>query len=1442
MAANPFAYAVTQVQKKAQQLFNPVGQAISRVPQQFGNYIQKTPQYQGAQMYQKAFQSPQVQNFGRQIAQKPIYNIPNSPTYGQVGNLAKNYATNRVIKPIVQASFDYNNPKSTNLQKGMAFAQAGMGVFNATPGGLGYNAVVQGGAGALEAFRNKTNLSKGYAKGLTNQTSLGSQGLGIKNPILAGAVDVIAGLKSFDPIPSGGFGVAALGANVKTSNRYNAPLQDALRSVRGNPDVMNPSWNKMLEFAKRELTPKELTKYQKLNSRGKLGFLNRIEQRFGNELKAFHKEQGIAYSDMKLPTQIEGLAKEASKYKSAEEFVKAQINAYHGTNKSFDKFELTEGKRTGGMGAERTVKNNAIFLSNDRNVADFFGKNRSEVQGGYNRVIEAKIPQDKILDLNKLPSDVKRKAIDLVERWTGDKHKSIPADLRSWLVDQSEFVDLVKSKGFKGVRFNEGSVLKGDRYTLKTQGGNYTTAIFDPKDILTKSQLTDIFNQSKGVQNADLSIKLPVAPQVVNGKIKMRSISAPTLETPAALSSNQELVGSGAGGGSSIKSTQEIINPQDPYFNVKRLNIDPKKQQAVKVAIEEAKPQFEAVVGKKLSNKEVVDFSNQSAKVLNKAVNREQTKQWSASMLKAREQLAISAQDDKLTPEFLDTLINVKSQGADIARKLQSLSINADPKSVTAKQAILEAVLKVTDDSAKILEAAKGVNFNDQAQATAFYRQFVKPKAEDWLTLVRYNSMLSSPNTHLVNTSSNFQGTGLVAPVEKTVLGGIDWMRSKATGTDRRYYAGEGVEYAKGYYSNLKNASENFTKVMRGESLSGNPDIRQLPLTTKKGLARTTEHVLNYPMRLLEGMDQFFSTLTQGGVERSLTYRQGKGIKVGNIESQAQQEAANRLFRGDVGGKDQGTLLRAIDQVTNLVFRARSNENPIVRTIATFTFPFVKTPMNVVKQMVEYSPAGILTLHGAKFKQEQLAKALMGAGVALGASQLLSSDRLTWAEPTNDKQRNAFRAAGLQPYAIKIGDKWISYAKLHPVIGFNLAMVASLNESFKNKKLSESEVETALTGLSKWWGYFADQSYIKNMGDLVASARGDLSGTARMLSNYPTQVIPFRALMSWVERIVDPYQRQADPNGSMLEKQLQLIGSQIPGIAGNVPTRNNLYGEPIKNQNRMINAVSPARVTTEVPDQKQIYDNMVEKSILTKQIKDIKDQAKQGKVVTGDATSTLNMGSDEVMKARFEASGDGAWNLGGKLYIKTDSGGVKVVDLQPNPTGNAIQQAKQSASNESQIKTTGVNAYFSTKLSDFDKNTIYKALGTNAQDVEFKALASLPDEKQASVLYNLLKERKWKQEKVDAFIKSDVLTSSVVGKMEDQGLINEAQAKDLKAYIKSTSIKLGKVSGSSKKAKKIKMPKLKAIKVKYSKLKIKIPKPKKYKSLLSKGRSNKYFK
>lgn len=43
----------------------------------------------------------------------------------------------------------------------------------------------------------------------------------------------------------------------------------------------------------------------------------------------------------------------------------------------------------------------------------------------------------------------------------------------------------------------------------------------------------------------------------------------------------------------------------------------------------------------------------------------------------------------------IDNLVAIKSQGTDIARKLQSLSIGADPKAITAKQAILAFVISL---------------------------------------------------------------------------------------------------------------------------------------------------------------------------------------------------------------------------------------------------------------------------------------------------------------------------------------------------------------------------------------------------------------------------------------------------------------------------------------------------------------------------------------------------------------------------------------------------------------------------------------------------------------------------------------------------------------------------------------------------------------------------
>jgi len=543
-----------------------------------------------------------------------------------------------------------------------------------------------------------------------------------------------------------------------------------------------------------------------------------------------------------------------------------------------------------------------------------------------------------------------------------------------------------------------------------------------------------------------------------------------------------------------------------------------------------------------------------------------------------------------MTKEYLDNLLAIKSLGSDTARKLQSFSIGADPKLNNAKGAILEAILKVTDDAEKILKESKGVDFNNYEQTAAFYRKFVKPNAGDWIEKIRYTSMLSSPNTHINNTMSNFQGTALIAPIEKTITGMVDFLKSTVTGKKRSAFTGEGVAYMRGYWSKLHEASQNFADVMSGRKFSTAQELHNLPLTAPGTTGRKVENTQNFFPRLLQASDEFFTTLTEGAVMKSLEYRASRGVKTRFPEIKATAEARKRLFNAPFNLDEEGPVLKALEYLPMKVAEARNSNNPVVRTVAKYTFPFVRIPSNILKASVEYSPLGVSTLPGAKNKVEQVSKAILGTSIGLGTAMLIGSDRMTWSEPTDPKKKSMFRAAGMQPYSVKVGNKWISFSKLHPAIAFNMALVAAVRDAERNKSLSDSEVETVLNGAAKWVNFYADMSYVKNIGDFVSSAKGDAEGISRYLSNYPQQLIPFRALMGWVTRIIDPYQRKIDTTGNVLEKQLQQLSTQIPLLSQTVPARLDQSGQPIENQNRLFNAITPiGKVTTEKTQEKNMY-------------------------------------------------------------------------------------------------------------------------------------------------------------------------------------------------------------------------------------------------------------
>lgn len=675
-------------------------------------------------------------------------------------------------------------------------------------------------------------------------------------------------------------------------------------------------------------------------------------------------------------------------------------------------------------------------------------------------------------------------------------------------------------------------------------------------------------------------------------------------------------------------NTNVVQNPQEPFFNVNRVGVDNTTKQGIAdmVQSQPVKGEIEKTVGSPLTFKEVQDQAKVS-KELGKTFTRADAEKVGAEALALRNKVAELGQMNLNDDQFKEALIKDKAFGQYLGRLFGQRRIVSNPAEGTLFNDVVSKILKNGVDPETVFKEAKNVDFNNSDQVGQFYRKFIQAKAKDWVDVVRFNSMLSSPNTWINNASSNAQGTGLVAPIEKTITGSIDWLASTLNPNRKRQaFAGEGVEYAKGYIKNLSQATDNFWNAITGKSIVDQQEIRNIPLSKSGTMARKVENALNFPGRILQATDEFFQTATKAGIENSLNYRASKGTDVKDISSLATKEARKRLFNSDFNLKEDGPLLKAIEFLPMKVAEARSEKSPApLRFLANYTFPFVRIPSNILKASVEYSPAGLLTIPGAGNKTEQLSKSIMGIGMALAGGMLASSGRLTFAEPTNEKQKNEFRAAGLQPYAVKIGDRWVSYSKFHPVIAFNLALAAAYKDSVDKKTLDQNQMDTAAQAGAKWLNFFADQSYVKNLGDLVSGIKGDQYSIGKMISNYPQQLIPYRALLSWVNRLYDPYQRQIDPDGSQADKFMQSLMSQIPGLAQMLKPRVDSKGNPIMNQNRELNAFSPfGRVTNENPNIKASYETMVKEAQQKRDENKLKDQLKKGVSGGGNGIAELN--------------------------------------------------------------------------------------------------------------------------------------------------------------------------------------------------------------------------
>lgn len=370
----------------------------------------------------------------------------------------------------------------------------------------------------------------------------------------------------------------------------------------------------------------------------------------------------------------------------------------------------------------------------------------------------------------------------------------------------------------------------------------------------------------------------------------------------------------------------------------------------------------------------------------------------------------------------------------------------------------------------------------------------------------RYNNMLSNPLTHLRNVVSNLQQTFITRPA--TLV---------AEGKPR-----EAITYEIAALKALPNALDDFVKVIKKSGGLGRLDqpfrVRRLG-------------IYNLPSDLMEGADIFFKRLIESG-ERAR-----------GAAEQAEKIAEATLFRSPLKPTEQGYLLNKIDDLTASVFQLR-------KVGLGWFIPFIRTPMNVAKAWIEFSPTGFATIPGTTFKRTQLAKAMLGSMVSLIGANYALQDKVTWQAPTDPKEKELFYASGRKPFSVKVGDKWIplmTFGVFAWALGLPAAYKYHMQES--RTAMTDGDIEKLAKSNLALLNFWSQQTFVSGIGGFVKLLEGDIDvSPQRILGNIAGQLKPFQGLQRYVAQVVDPVFRRSRTFAEQLREGVPGLTQEIPAI------------------------------------------------------------------------------------------------------------------------------------------------------------------------------------------------------------------------------------------------------------------------------------------------------
>ena len=419
-------------------------------------------------------------------------------------------------------------------------------------------------------------------------------------------------------------------------------------------------------------------------------------------------------------------------------------------------------------------------------------------------------------------------------------------------------------------------------------------------------------------------------------------------------------------------------------------------------------------------------------------------------------------------------------------------------------------------------------------------------KIKAWMRI----SMLFNPKTQVRNVAGN---VGIV-PVNafSDFLGSkVDAIVAKKTGV--RTLGNPNVKsYLKGAGQGLYQSYNDFKLGINTRGIEGSKfEFGEGNSFNNKGLGKAlnrTENILNFVM---DAGDRAFS---QGSFVNSLNNQMvlnGVDTPTQEMIDIATQEALSRTWNDD-------------NEYTRFVLGIRNGLNKVGTKsygLGDVLIPFAKTPANLTKAIVDYSPVGLVNaikegnnlknaIETGQFTAMQQHKFVDDLGKALAGTMLyvigyaLAKAGIATGEADDDKDVKNFmkNSLGINSYSIKIGDKSFTYDWAQPV-ATPIAIMTNLNKVNKENP-DASTLEKALNAVNIGTNQIMEQSFMESLNE-VLNGNGEITERIqKALLDLPARAVP--TFSKQIADLVDSTQRTSFEYGKPLQSSINAVKAKIP--------------------------------------------------------------------------------------------------------------------------------------------------------------------------------------------------------------------------------------------------------------------------------------------------------